>query len=443
VIDRRLLVLALLVLPVRDAFAHAGAPPATLDLLPHTESETALSVEATFGLLLSDDTESWYWLCHETIARPGAFLTPEYARSGDGVLLATIEVLQSGQDPLESIYRSADGCDWAPPVGLREQVVTDIAFDPTDADVALAVTGALTVGALNGIHRSADAGLTFAPTSAGALDERIFTSVMVSPAGAGDTGTTGWATASWYAALGAWVYRSTDGGATWEEHPQTLMDGDEQQVQITIGAVHPADPLTAWLIVDGQLADRVLRTDDGGASFVEVFRADGDIEAVGREADGAMWVATVQSGLHYAADGATFAEVADAPLVTGFHHDGRGMHLAMGATLQEDVVGRSVGGAAFETVMGWDDLIEPLQCPEESDAAVFCEGNWETVEIALGRFDGDDDDSGGDDDDSAGGGEEGCCPEGASLVSADGGGAAVALVLLAAAGLRRRRDATA
>jgi len=440
---RRLILVLVFVLPVRGALAHSGAPPGTLDLLPHLESETALSVEAAFGLLLSDDAGTWRWLCHETIARPGAFLTPHYARNTDGVLLATIGVLQQGQDPLESIYRSVDGCDWAPPTGLRELVVTDVVFDPTDPSVALAVTGSVTVGALNGIHRSADAGAAFVPTDVGEVDERIFTSVALSPAGAGDTGTTGWATASWFGPMGAWVYRSTDGGATWQEHAQTLMNGDEQLVQMTIGDVHPTDPLVAWIVVDGQLEDLVMRTDDGGVVFTEVFRADGDISDIHREPDGALWVATIESGLHRAADGTTFVEIEDAPLVSGFSQDARGVHLSLNGDLTTDVVVRSQDGSAFETAMIWDDLVAPLECPKDSDARVFCDSNWEIVEVALGRFEGDDDDSGAGDDDDSAGGEDGCCPDGASLAAAPGAAGGLIPGLIAAWGLRRRRSRSA
>ena len=418
---------------MRDASAHAGAPPDTLDLMSHAESATALSVEATFGLLLSDDTQSWRWLCHETIAQATAFLTPAYARSADGVMLATVAVLQQGQDPQESAYRSVDGCDWAPPTGLRDLVVTDIAFDPTDPAVVLAVTGGVTVGVLNGIHRSTDGGATFTPTSSGELDSRIFNSVAISAA-SGDSGTTAWATAAWFGPLGAWVYRSTDGGQTWEEHPQTLMDGDDLQVQIVIGEAHQTDPLVAWIIANGSLEDRVLRTDDGGETFSEIFRSEGDIQDVLHEPDGTVWIATLGGGLHRAPDGSTFVPVADAPEVNAMQRDDRGVHLALAGGLTEDVVVRTQDGSSFETVMVWDDLVGPLECPDESDSGVFCTPSWNAVQLALGRFGNDDDAT--DDDDSAGGGE-GCCNEGASIASADEG-SLLALALLAC--LRRRRD---
>ena len=426
--------------PPPDAAAHAGAPPEPLDVLLHPEDATALSLEASFGLLLQSDSEAWEWLCHETIVRPGAFLTPDYARNGAGVLLATIGVLQQGQDPQESMYRSTDGCDWSPTGGTRDQVVTALAFDPKHDDVALAVTGNLTVGASNGILRSTDAGATFAATSVDDVDERIFRSILLSPAGSGGEESTAWVTANWFGPLGAWVYRSADGGETWEEHPQDLSADGERQILIDIVEVHPTDPLVAWLRVDGSLSDQLLRTDDGGVSFLEVFRVESDIRDVARQADGALWVSTVAAGLFRAADGESFAEVQPAPVVTGLAEDTRGVHLAT-ADLGNATINTTQDGSEFVTAMVWDQLVGPLQCADGTDAATFCDPNWEVVELALGRG-GDDDDSApgddDDDDDDSAGVDPGCCPDGASLVGAPAG-PSLALWAIAVLGLRRRR----
>ena len=421
---------------IGEAQGHAGAPPDTLDMILHDEAPEGLSLEATFGLLLSDDTVSWRWLCHETIARPGAFLTPSYTRNASGVLLATIGVLQQGQAGDESLYRSTDACDWAPVVGLTNDVVSAVTFDPTDENVALAGTAGVTVGALNGIHRSSDGGATFSSTSASDLESRIFRTIEISPAGSDAGGSTGWATSSWFGPLGAWIHRSTDGGITWEEHEQSLTDGDETQILLDVAAVHSTDPATAWIRVDGQLADRLMMTTDGGATLVELFRVESDIRDVLREPDGTLWVATVDAGLYRAADGTTFTEVADAPLVNAMAHDARGVHLALSGGINDDVMVRTQDGASFETTMVWGDLVGPVECPEDSDAWTFCDPNWEIVEVALGRV-GDDDDSAGDDDDSADPDAEGCCPEGANISGADTVGPALFLTFVAS--LRRRR----
>ena len=363
---------------------------------------------------------------------PGAFLTPWYLRNGDGVLLATIGALVQGQDEEESLYRSTDGCDWAPAGGTRGDVVTAIAFDPSDDDVALAVSGDVAAGATNGIKRSVDGGATFAATSHTDVPDRIFRSVVA--AGGGTT----WATATWFNPLGAWVYRSTDGGATWEENVQDIQDAGEPQILMDVVAADPTDPLVAWIRVDGQLEDRLMRTDDGGVTFAEVFRAEGDFADVLREPAGAIWVAMSPSGLFRAADGVTFAEVVGAPAVKGLAQDARGVHLALSGGVQDPVIATTTDGSTFETVMGWGDLLGPLECAEGTDAATFCDPNWGVVELALGRGGDDDDSAIGDDDDSAGVGE-GCCPEEASIAAGDTGGGVFALAVLAVT--RRRRVA--
>ena len=162
---------AALCLVAVDARAHADALPLALDVL--TGAPDALTVEATFGLLVLTDGGDWRWLCHETIARPQGILIPRYVRNGDGVLLATLGVRDGGQVKSESLYRSADDCDWGPAGGTTGRLIADVAFDPADDSLALAVSGGLGDGVTNSILRSTDAGATFGPTSVADVD-RLF-----------------------------------------------------------------------------------------------------------------------------------------------------------------------------------------------------------------------------------------------------------------------------
>jgi hypothetical protein len=402
-----------------DARAHADALPLALDVVLHPETPSALSIEATFGLLLSDDAESWRWVCHETIARPEGFLVPDYVRNEEGVFLAALRVLEQGTVEGESLYRSSDACDWVPAEGTTGQVVTAVAFAPDDGAVAIAVTG--TVDAPNAILRSEDAGATFGPTSGADQAERIFRSVAI--------GGAAWVTASWFETPGAWVHRSVDGGRSWVEHEIEYLVDDEVQTLVDVVAAHPTDPVVAWLRVDAPEVDVLLRTDDGAVSWVEEFVVEGSITDVILEADGTLWVATAEAGLFRASDAGGFVEVPDVPLVNGLATDARGVHLAVNSPFDAGQVLTSTDAARFEPTAFWADVVGPLECPPDSDVRVLCESIWPMVEAALAGSV-----APGGDDDSAGEEPPGCCSDGASFAA--GPASVWGLVAL---GLLRRR----
>ena len=72
------------------AQAHFGAIPEALSVfVPSDPGSDAIGLEASFGLLMGDDTGVFQWLCHENIINIGAIVTPRYAMNSEGVILGT------------------------------------------------------------------------------------------------------------------------------------------------------------------------------------------------------------------------------------------------------------------------------------------------------------------------------------------------------------------
>jgi len=390
----------LLLVPA-TAWPHAGALPQSLDVLRFPGNANALSLETTFGVVVSPDSEQWRWICHETIIRDMTAVIPRYSQNRDGVLLAHTNLLSDAlADSRESVYRSADGCDWLAPIGLTDAIVADVAFDTEDGNRALAALADLEPEALNGIRFSTDAGASWTPATVEA-DDRIFQAVQFAPGGTGFA----WATAARFSVLQAWVARSSDSGESWESHPFEFEVDGSTQVLVDIAAAS-SDGNTVWVRVDAPTSDHLLRSTDAGVSFSEVFSVEDIIHDTTLDPSGGLWAITEESGLHRAENGIDFSLVSGAPRAFGLDYDERGLLVAANIWHQDYSMAVSADGLTFDSLISrnFDELLGPLECPEDSQSTQFCDPAWTMLTNQLGR--GDDDDSAEGDDDSAEGDDD-------------------------------------
>ncbi|HEU4630880.1 MAG TPA: hypothetical protein VFS08_14110 [Gemmatimonadaceae bacterium] len=189
----------------------------------------------------------------------------------------------------DGIYRSDDaGRTWTH-LGLRDgQQIPQIAVDPRDPDrLFVAVLGhPYGPNAERGLFRSADGGRTFAKVlyrdeNTGAVD------VVLAP---DDPNTVyavlwearqgPWENASWYGP-GSGVYKSTDGGDTWQpinEGLPTFADG-LGRIGITVA---PSDARRLYATVEVRGTGWVYRSDDAGAHW---YRASDDTRPASRPSD--------------------------------------------------------------------------------------------------------------------------------------------------------------
>lgn len=417
----------------RLAFANGASLPDTLSVTIRPGSEKEIGLETNFGWLTSRNGKPFTWVCHETILPPTSQMTP-YFYLGARATYVTARSIGQALDPEYSLYRSLDGCSFDPPATLQGINVRDMDFDPADDDHALA-TSFNGSGASNGVWVTHDNGETWETTSL-FLADRFFRSVRFSRANPDRV----WATATWFSPMPqAWVYRSNDGGDTWDEIPWVFAVGTTLQGTIDVAAVSPTDENVAYIRTNGG-RDHLLRTDDGGDTWSVVFMAEEDIRGVAYSADGdRVWIATAGSGLHMSVDGHTFEELDTPVSPRGVAADGRGLWVVANNYTQF-ALGRSTNdGASFVPLFQFHQIASPRLCPEDSDVAVQCGPLWGALVERFGiTATPTPSVPGGDDDDDDPAGPFGCaCALGDGATHAAPVGALV--IALAMGALVRRR----
>ncbi|MEM9191076.1 MAG: DUF669 domain-containing protein, partial [Myxococcota bacterium] len=211
-----LLVVGSLSLP-QVAAAH-GRFPATARIAFHPTDSDIIVVQATFGLLRSDDGGGRFeWICPTVIGMrlvedPPIFLTD------DGSIQAPLfDGLSRGTD---------DGCTWAfPSADLTEQVVIDGVRHPTNPQEAFVVTSNGLDA--NKVYRSTDNGATWNPTSPD-ISNILFETIRVAPSDPLRIYLSGAFPPTVNSPRRPFVFRSEDGGANWEEFTFELLEGEHR-----------------------------------------------------------------------------------------------------------------------------------------------------------------------------------------------------------------------
>jgi photosystem II stability/assembly factor-like uncharacterized protein len=196
-----------------------------------------------------------------------------YAGSGEGLQRPDLAVG-------DGIYKSTDGGAHWTHLGLRDgQQIGKIVVDPRDPNrLFVAVLGhPYGPNPQRGVYRSTDGGTTFervlyTDDDTGAFD------VTFDPADARTLYATLWAArqSPWETIggdsferpqSGTGLYKSTDGGATWKRLEGGLPTPAQGVGRIAV-AVAPSDPARVYAIVDANEKDGLYRSDDAGATWM-------------------------------------------------------------------------------------------------------------------------------------------------------------------------------
>lgn len=287
----RLLAL-LLSIPAAVAHAHGGNPQ-TQEV--HFASDGSLVVVATFGVLYGEPGGTFDWVCPEAIPGGRAGVAPPSALAPDGALVFGMTNGVVRGEP--------SGCAWSyPSAELERRYVADLIDDPsTDALVALESESS----GDNTLFTSTD-GVAWAPIGdplpEGFLPERV----RVAPSSASTIYVSGAYPEGPGTPRRAAVFRSASRAAGWAEHPFTLAEGERDLLLLDVDPANP-DRVVAW--VRGELHDRIVASDDGGATFVDLDA----IEAAAgtryrplgyaRAGDGTLYYGNTESGLYENAAG--------------------------------------------------------------------------------------------------------------------------------------------
>ena len=181
--------------------------------------------------------------------------------------------IRGNTSPGDGVYRSTDaGRTWTH-VGLEEGgQVGRIRIDPRDPNRAwVAVLGhAFGPNETRGVYRTLDGGATwervlYVSERAGAVDLALDPSnPRILFAAMWETVRQPWALVS--GGEGSGLYRSTDGGDTWEELAQGLPEGLKGRIGVTVSAAKPG---RVWALVEAEDGG-IFRSEDGGDTFRRV-----------------------------------------------------------------------------------------------------------------------------------------------------------------------------
>ena len=218
------------------------------------------------------------------IAVAGADPNTIYVGSGEGLQRPDLSVG-------DGIYKTTDGGKTWQHLGLRDgQQIAQILVDPRDANrVFVAVLGhPYGPNAERGVYRSTDGGATWQPVltkdeNTGAVD------LAFDPANSQTVFAVLWAArqapwevgSSWTISANNGLYKSSDGGTTWRQITAGLPTAADGLGRIGL-AFAPSAPQRLYAVLGATKSGGVYRSDDGGENW---RRVNGDPRLWGRDGD--------------------------------------------------------------------------------------------------------------------------------------------------------------
>lgn len=250
-------------------------------IAPHPTKSETLFIGCESGIYRSDDGgKNWRWLrnglpepeAHRWSAPVGALVIDPEAPDTIYAGIGRPRLFKEGSGTL---YKTTDGgASWsranAPDSLPADAVISDILIDPRDPRH-------LHLACQHGVFQSADAGATWQPTNEGlpqpharrlgrckARPDTLYVTVRSTP------GKTPWQ---------GGVYRSDDGGRTWQPRLQGLRQSvgkpggaDPLTANYDRIVAHPTDPDIAYVGGSGWVNATVFKTTNGGNAWAEVVR---------------------------------------------------------------------------------------------------------------------------------------------------------------------------
>lgn len=350
----------------REAKANGRFPGAGQIALDR-ESRDRVVVRTTFGLLFSDQRgRAPRWVCEDSAFFGSGSYDPPIVVAPGGVVLAAL---------VGGVSRSADrGCSWSRAAGRVDgRYVVDLSLDADGRVIAIAL-GDFSRGFF---AASTDAGQSFAGVD---LPEDLQPLTLdAAPSRPSRIYVSGRAA---FPQLGA-IARSDDGGLSWALSTFDLKGGRDPY----IAAVDPRNPDRLYLRVFGDLDERLMVSDDAGATFVDLVTTPSFLFGFALSPDGAsMAVGTPADGLRIgpssSAGGLRVVSPIDSRCLAW---DERGL-LACGNEPKDPFsLAELVAGEPPPSPLHRFAEVEPLACPPTTRTGALCPPLWADVAASLGR----------------------------------------------------------
>lgn len=360
------------------ASAHGGIPRAYSILFEPGGGDMVLLRSDLWGFYISKDGgDAFSWVCAE--AYSGSSLSTErrsfaVTASGDIYVAEVFDGLR--------VARAGDVCNFTGIPDFESEVVQDVGIGGPAAGVRVLTASGTADGIVGFVWESTDAGNTWAKVGSQLPVDFSGSSLAHAPSDpdriyvAGktledtDNGT---------------VYRSTDGGATW--------DGFDIQVGMSawvsrIAAVDPADPDVVYFWMDSNeggggdiQADQLWLSKDAGETWNKVFQGAGNLPGFALSPDGStVAVAGPQDGIWQASKADLLAQGSAALLqvfegkIWGLNWTEEGFYAGTDDFAAEErfTFGVSLDqGASFEPLLEICDATL-VACPSDSPTGRLC-----------------------------------------------------------------------
>jgi MYXO-CTERM domain-containing protein len=366
---------AFLVALCGGAEAHAnGRFPAAGQLVVHPKDESTIAVQTTYGFITTHDGgASWAWTCEEAAFYSG-ILDPPIAITESGALLAGV---------FDGLAVSPDGCSYGlVPGGLIDKVVVDVSVERMDPRRAIAVTSNGMSGNtfLTELWETGDNGATWAIAGVALPTDFLALTGDVAPSNPDRVYLSG------FVPLGGSEYqgvieRTSDRGESWQrfEVPDTAVDDGP-----FLAAVHPDNADLLYVRLTG-IPGRLLRSDDGGETWEEIFVGKGKLKGFAQSPDGTeITVGGDDDGLwRSSAADLAFQKVSEIG-VQCLTWAASGLYACGREGLDGFTVGVSLDrGETFTPLHHLSCLDGPVSCDPATEVGALCPSAWPATAAAI------------------------------------------------------------
>lgn len=363
-----LAVLAMSLLATGPAAANGRYPLADQIVIDPREP-AHLVARATFGLLDSDDGgHTWRWICESAFGSFG-FEDPPFAVTASG---STVVAASKG------LSISPDrGCSWTRPGIVGTRFGVDVTIRTARPHEALAILSTYTDGAYSvTLVETLDDGTTWNEVGPPFGADFLATTLEVAPTDPDRVYVAGKIIPHGQAAL----QRSDDGGHTWVRFPLDMAGS----FSIYIGAVDPRNRDVVYLRTTADDLGRVLVSNDGGATWKEIWQAPGDVSGFALSADGTT-LAVGGPALGVSVASTTEYAFRRTSVIAAYCLAWSGPRLL--ACAKEAIDRFTIGvsqdqGEHFEALLHLSD-VRPRSCAPDASTAV-CTTDWDGVATVLG-----------------------------------------------------------
>lgn len=315
-------------------------------------------VRSTYGLVVSrDGGDTWHWVCEKAMSFNGIW-DPPIGILANGIIIAGLPDGLSVSTP--------DACEFVRAPALEGQFVADVAVDKKNPLRAVVLTSLPLGGTFaTRLFQTTDGGKTFAQVG-NVFPENLRGLTVDLTSDPNILYVSGISTGPLPRGV---VFRSNDDGLSYQSFDVPSSDQDHAPF---IGAIDPEIPDRVYVRLDGT-PGRLLVSENGGETWVELFSGDGTLLGFGLAPDGKTLVVGGEKDGVWRSPAPNWAfEKSSSLHPRCFRWTNAGIYACTEQVLDGYSIGFSItDGSTFKPLATLSDLCGPVSC-----AKPVCAADW-------------------------------------------------------------------